>query len=77
MKRQLETLNGITRQALSNKDDFWKAAGDSMETMIQDTAAGLSDLITAGASRTMEDLAFRLEDLVEAVSKSRRRRSRR
>jgi len=77
MKRQLETLNEITRQALSNKDDFWKAAGDSMETMLQGTATGLSDLVTAGASRTVEDLAFRLEDIIEAVSTSFCRKSRR
>ena len=73
MKRQLEALNEITRQALSNKDDFWKVAEDSMETMLQGTATRLSELVATGASRTVEDLAFRLEGLVEAVSNSLRR----
>jgi hypothetical protein len=67
LNTQLEMLSEITRQALSNKDDFWKAAGDSMETMLQGTATGLSDVIVTGASRSIEDLAFRLEDVVEAV----------
>jgi len=68
MKRQLETLSDITREALSNKDDFWKAAAVNMETMLRGTATDLSEVITTGASRSVEDLAFRLKDIVDAVS---------
>jgi hypothetical protein len=64
----LEILGDITREALSNMEEFWKVAGDSMEVVMQETAKGLSEVITAGSTQPLKDLAARLEDIVEAVS---------